>query len=83
MNSVINNDGRPQTFMAPGASFHVTSYPGDIVFTVPNITSGVNHAVGYIFANGYSHYAGDVVFDVYINNVLKLSDFDLNSQAVA
>ena len=48
---------------------------------MPNITSGVNHAVGYIFANGYSHYAGDVVFDVYINNVLKLSDFDLNSQA--
>ncbi|MEK7674750.1 MAG: S8 family serine peptidase [Verrucomicrobiota bacterium] len=83
VNSVINNDGTPtDVYGTERIVLTSTSYPGDIVFTVPNITSGVNHAVRlYFFANGYSHYAGDVVFDVYINNVLKLSDFDLNSQA--
>jgi len=55
------------------------SPPPDLVYTLPNITGGINHTVRlYFFNNGYYWVnPGEVLFDVVINGVTKLSAFDL------
>lgn len=59
-----------------------TYIQGDILYTLPNITAGVNHTVRlYFYDNGYSTVPGDVVFDIYINDVLRISNFDLIAEA--
>ena len=80
LTSVLNNDGTPTAvYETERALLNYTSFPGDIRYTVPNITSGISHTVRlYFFGNGYSGtHAGDVLFDVYLNDILKLSNFDL------
>jgi len=80
---IINNDGTPTAVYGSERNIlTATQYPGDIIYTLPNITVGINHAVRlYFFDNGYSVEPGDVEFDVYINNVLKLANFDLITAA--
>ena len=79
VSSVLDNDGTPDAvYGSERCVLCQTTYPGDIIYTFPGISSGVNHTVRlYFFTNGYSTHAGDVRFDVYLNNVLKLSNFDL------
>ena len=83
INSIVNGDGTPTgVYKTERNVLTSTFYPGDIVYTLPNVTAGVNHTVRLYFANnGYSIYPGDVVFDIYINNVLKASNFDLIGEA--
>jgi hypothetical protein len=79
VNGVVSDDGIPwAVYGNERCVLCSTTYPGDIIYTLPGISAGVNHQVRvYFLANGYSTHAGDVVFDVYINNVLKLANFDL------
>jgi len=83
INSIVNNDGTPTAvYMTERNIFMYGFYPGDIVYTLPNTTIGVNHTVRLYFANnGHSIYPGDIVFDIYINDVLKSANFDLIAQA--
>jgi hypothetical protein len=79
VDSVVENDGTPLgVYQSERCVFCSPTYPGDIYYYLPNITAGLGHKVRlYFIANGYSVYPGDVVFSVYINNVLKLNSFDL------
>jgi subtilisin family serine protease len=79
LSNVLDNDGTPDAvYGSERCVLCQTTYPGDITYTFPGISSGVNHTVRlYFFTNGYSTYAGDVRFTVYLNNVSKLSNFDL------
>lgn len=83
INSIVNNDGTPTAvYMTERNIFMYSVYPGDIVYTLPNITAGVNHTVRLYFANnGHSIYPGDIIFDIYINQVLKATNFDLIGEA--
>lgn len=79
VNNVVSDDGTPwAVYGNERCVLCSTTYPGDIIYTLSGISAGVNHRVRlYFLANGYSTHPGDVVFDVYINNVLKLANFDL------
>lgn len=78
-NMILNNDGTPTAVYTSEQSLWASpNYQGDIVYTLPNITSGINHNVRlYFFNNGFYPSPGDVVFDIYINDVLNLASFDL------
>lgn len=79
VNAILMEDGTPQAVYGnERCVLCSTTYPGEIIYSLPGISAGVNHQVRlYFLANGYSINPGDVVFDVYINNILKLSNFDL------
>lgn len=83
MSSILNDDGTPTAvYTSEQSLFDYTSYPGDIVYTLPNITSGVYHTVRlYFFYNGFFPTQGEVLFDVYINDTPKLLAFDLIGEA--
>jgi hypothetical protein len=64
---VNNDDGTPwAVYGSERLLLNYAAYPGDILYTVPNITPGVNHTVRlYFFTNGHNGtHSGDVLFDV-------------------
>jgi hypothetical protein len=83
IDSIINSDGTPIAVYKTERNIYLSqNYPGDIVYTLPNITAGLNHTVRLYFANdGFSIHPGDVIFDIYINDVLRATNFDLIGQA--
>lgn len=79
VDGIINNDGTPAAVYGSERSIlGYTSYPGDIIYTLPNLNSALNHKVRlYFFNNGLFEFAGEVKFAVYINGVCKISSLDL------
>jgi hypothetical protein len=79
VDSIINNDGTPAAIYGSERSIlGYTSYPGDIVYTLPNLNSALNHKVRLcFFNNGLFEFAGEVKFAVYINGVCKITSLDL------
>jgi hypothetical protein len=83
VDGIINNDGTPAAVYASERSIlGYTSYPGDIVYTLPNLNSGLNHKVRlYFFNNGLFEYSGEVKVAACINGVCKLGSLDLWAEA--
>jgi hypothetical protein len=74
-----NDDGTPDgVLISYRFVYQAATSPGDIVYTLPGVSTGINHEVRlYFFNDGSAQYVGDVKFDIYINNVLKYSNLDL------
>jgi hypothetical protein len=75
----LNDDGTPDGVVSTHRSFFANyTSPGDMVYTLPGISTGVNHEVRLYFYNGgHAYYPGDIKFDVYINGLLKHANLDL------
>ncbi len=74
VNAFQNDDGTPDgVLITHRMVVQVDTSPGDIVYTLPGVSTGVNHEVRlYFYNDGSCLYAGDIKFDIYINNVLKV-----------
>jgi hypothetical protein len=78
VNAFQNDDGTPDGVLISHRMALGSTAPGDIVYTLPGISAGVNHEVRlYFYNDGTFLDAGDMKFDIYINNVLKYSNLDL------
>ncbi|MGI4790087.1 MAG: carbohydrate-binding protein, partial [Janthinobacterium lividum] len=68
---------------APAAVYQTARYGGDVIYTVPNLPVGASYHVRLHFAETYWTAAGQREFNIIINGVQALTNFDIFADAGA